>query len=234
MHITSKAAALAAAAVALPLIATGPANAADLGPSYDPRFRPIDRSPRYYTPPPVWQGLYIGGHLGYGWGDAVPDGFASSKIELSGITGGLHAGYNWQIGNVVAGLEIDGSLARIDGDRNIIGPVSIDAKHDWLSSGRVRLGYAWNNILFYGTGGVAYGGLRAGYSSPLLSESVSNTQFGWVAGGGVEMKFTDMISGRIEALHYGFGDKTFNYSIGSTSIDADVTTVRAGLSLHFN
>ena len=109
-----------------------------------------------------------------------------------------------------------------------------EADHDWLSSARARLGYAFGDALVYGTAGIGYGGLSVASIAPGLTERISTTQFGYVVGAGVEMKFTAMISGRLEALHYGFGQKDFAFSGGSGRVDADVTTVRAGLSLHLN
>ena len=89
----------------------GSAFAADLTPPAPP--------PVYVPPPPVftWTGLYMGGQIGYAWGNdpidvadvGVPDGFFD--IRPTGVIGGAHVGYDLQIGPWVAGLEgtVDGT-----------------------------------------------------------------------------------------------------------------------------
>ena len=71
-----------AAAMAAPVVADG-----GPGPAY------FDQP---YNYPPIWQGLYGGVHLGWGWsGDA------------DGVVGGGQLGYNWQSRQFVYGLEAD-------------------------------------------------------------------------------------------------------------------------------
>jgi opacity protein-like surface antigen len=63
---------------------------------------------------------------------------------------------------------------------------------------------------------------------------MSETLVGYAIGGGVEMKLSSSLSARIEALHYGFGESTLATPAGPLTTDADVTTVRAGLTYHWN
>src|SRR5262245_14077308 len=97
----------------------------------------------YYEPKPVglapasWSGYYVGVHGGYGWGDndvsvliSVVPLVTLGGIESEGAVFGGHAGYNWQSGSVVGGLEIDISGSDIDGTadpvvRNFAGGISI-------------------------------------------------------------------------------------------------------------
>ena len=44
-----------------------------------------------------WTGLYLGGHLGGGWG-------SFDDLDLDGLVGGIHGGYNLQNGNIVYGI----------------------------------------------------------------------------------------------------------------------------------
>lgn len=77
-----------------------------------------------------WSGLYIGGHVGYGWGrDPFTDFIFGGKAPASGITlsginskgsvWGFHAGANWQSGAWVGGLEIDLSGTNIKGSSSV-------------------------------------------------------------------------------------------------------------------
>src|SRR5262245_44299533 len=64
---------------------------------------------------PLWTGLYVGAHLGYGWGHGEADasGFGMHvgvEVHDSGSVGGLQIGYNWQRGGYVVGIEADYDL----------------------------------------------------------------------------------------------------------------------------
>lgn len=188
---------------------------------------------RGYPRPGIWQGVYAGGHGGYLAGDATPSqGFDS--VDFAGGALGLHVGYNWQGGNWVVGLEGDGTWANGRGSRTFAGPTLVDARADWTSSLRLRAGYSFSNVLIYATGGAAFGGFDLGVDTGGISSRIGETVFGYAAGGGAEMKFTPNMSGRIEALYYGFNDKSFNFASGTLPVDLGVTSVRAGLTYHFN
>src|SRR6202030_2964728 len=121
--------------LALITAGTGSAGAADLS-------KPVYKAP----PAPVylsdWAGFYIGIHGGYGWGDTKfdDDPFLNAKPK-GGVFGG-HAGYNWQYGSVVGGLEVDFSGADIKESGFIARGFTRDVKIDELASARGRLGYA--------------------------------------------------------------------------------------------
>jgi len=124
-----------------------------------------------------WSGLYIGGHVGYGWGrDPFTDtvfggkgpGAALTGIKSKGGVWGFHAGANWQAGAWVGGLEIDLSGTKIKGssstsstatfgDTTLSSAFTRTHKFDLLGSARARLGYlVWPDVLLYGTGGLAW------------------------------------------------------------------------------
>ena len=203
------------------------------------RRRAMDDTPRRQFDaeaprPNIWQGLYVGGHVGYVTGSATPSASSWDKVDLSGAGLGLHAGYNAQFGNWVVGLETDGTWSNASGSRVFTDPSSVDAHSNWTSSLRLRAGYAFNNVLVYATGGAALGNFDIGVTTPSVSSVISQTSLGYVVGAGVEMKFARNWSGRLEALHYGFNNKTYDFATGSVPVDLGTTTVRAGLSYHFN
>jgi outer membrane immunogenic protein len=210
--------------------------------------RPLDGSPRYgqsytaYAPPPaptyrkeIWSGFYAGGHLGGGWGTSLPRGLAGDSVQLDGFTGGLQAGHNWQFGAFVVGAEADASLSGIDGMRLYPGTASAAAASmDWMATLRGRAGFAWDSMLFYGTAGLAIGGLSSDLVTPGAVTGASGTRSGFVWGGGVEMKINPQLSVRVESLRTNYADQDVGTPIGPVSIGTDVTTVRAGLNWHFN
>src|SRR5262245_21754964 len=73
-------------------------------------------APAYKAQPPVilsdWSVVYIGINGGYGWGDTSGDKEFDfhHKFDDAHPKGGLfggQAGYNWQYGKVVTGVEVD-------------------------------------------------------------------------------------------------------------------------------
>src|SRR6185436_17425208 len=70
------------------------------------------KAPPLMTPGDIWSGFYIGANLGGGWANANMDFsldgspvFASVDNSLSGMAGGLQAGFNWQSGTAVFSVE---------------------------------------------------------------------------------------------------------------------------------
>jgi outer membrane immunogenic protein len=225
---------IAALTIAVMTSLTTIATAADLfGYKYaspDDR-RPLDGSYRYG--PMTWTGLYGGGHVGWGTGGSDLTGLYTSSIDMSGLSGGLHAGYNFQFQSIVTGLEADIDWTSTEGD-DIVGQRSFAASANWLSSFRLRLGYTFNNVLLYGTGGVAFAGYDLDSAGPDGGATLNQTLTGYAAGIGAEYAFTKSLIGRVEGLHYGLGDDAFSTIGGGGNVDLNVTSVRAGLTLKLN
>ena len=123
----------------------------------------------------------------------------SNAASASGGVAGAQAGYNWQQGALVYGVETDLSGANIKSSAagGFTNPfpcttnaASASAKIDWYGTLRGRAGWATGNFLFYGTGGLAYGkaDLNGNFRANDLPQSLqtSSTRTGWAAGGGVE------------------------------------------------
>ncbi len=186
-----------------------------------------------YERPGIWQGFYLGAHGGYGVGRTTATG-SYDTVDLSGGTLGLHAGYNWQFREWVIGVEGDAAWSGLDGSRTFAGPTKVTVHNDWLASLRLRGGYTYGNALFYLTGGLAMANLDVAVGTGVVTSSASDTLYGFVVGGGLEMKVSPKVSARLEALHYGFNEQDFKFGAATIPIDTSVTTVRAGLTFHFN
>jgi len=220
--------------------------------------------------PPVlassWAGFYLGLHGGYGWRDSdfSEEVFPLARIDgirsKGGVFGG-HAGYNWQFGRAVTGLEIDFSGADITGSNSVVFGLSPtgtatrtrDDRVKYLGTARGRVGWLpTETVLLYGTAGLAWERYERTSSSLTVDTSTSSQfftqpfdRFGWVAGAGVEaMLFGPHWIGRIEYLHYDFGRaesaSTFNSifqgiqsSMASVGGNQTIDVVRAGLSYKF-
>jgi outer membrane immunogenic protein len=165
-----------------------------------------------------WAGPYLGGNLGYGWGTVD-----NNPTRPSGFAGGVQAGYNWQTGPWVFGVEGD---IQATGADDTFAPWKFS--NPWFGTVRGRAGYAVNNILFYGTAGVAFGELR-GLTFGGISESHSNA--GWTGGVGAEFGLAQKWSAKIEYLYVDLADSQF--VVTGTQNGYRFGLVRAGVNYHF-
>jgi outer membrane immunogenic protein len=200
------------AAVALAATSLVSAQAADLP------YRP--RAP-YTVNQPLnafsWAGPYLGGNLGYSWGSVD-----NNPTKPSGLLGGVQGGYNWQNGAFVFGVEGDLQLNAAD---DTFAPWKFS--NPWFGTVRGRAGYAFNNILLYGTGGLAFGSLRA----ETFGLSETHTSAGWTAGVGAEFGLAQNWTAKIEYLYVDLSDSRF--SLTGLSNGYQFGLVRAGVNYHF-
>jgi outer membrane immunogenic protein len=164
-----------------------------------------------------WAGPYLGGNLGYEWGSV-----SNNATKPSGIAGGVQGGYNFQSGNWVFGVE---------GDLELTGASDTFASwkfsNPWFGTMRGRAGYAFNDILFYGTGGLAFGELRA----ETFGRSESQTNVGWSLGVGTEFRMSPNWSAKIEYLYVDLSESQF--AITGISNGYRFGVIRAGVNYHF-
>jgi outer membrane immunogenic protein len=203
------------------------------------------------APPPSWAGFYIGVDAGGVWGRedivhspvfAVPGSAfqidsnavtiaSSPSFRPSSFTGGGHAGYNYQSGPTVLGVEADFSYLGLRSSTSGVfpfpstlpgGPLgpptltftsSTSVQNDWLFTFRPRLGMASQNFLLYATGGLAVTNEQVSQTTGVLNSAsfvstISTTRAGWVAGFGGEYMISPSWSLRAEYLHLDFGTAT--------------------------
>jgi len=202
--------------VALLGLATG-ALAADLPSRRAPA--PIIAAVPVFT----WTGFYVGVNAGYGWNanDSITVGGLTFDLDdEGGFVGGAQAGYNYQIGSFVVGLEGDIQYADFGGDDrfDFDGDGILDDDFntsDWFGTVRARAGVAFDRSLIYATGGFAF----------------ADNATGWTVGGGLEYAFTNNLSAKVEGLYVSL-DQDDNNFLGIDS-DAEFGVVRAGLNFRF-
>jgi len=212
----------------------GLAQAADLPSRHAP--------PPVYTPPPIfsWTGVYLGGEIGYGWGQngiSLPAVPVYTRSSPEGVLGGTHVGYNYQINQLVFGLEgdVDGTSV----SKSIFDPVtgtSFGARIPVEGSVRGRVGYAWDRALFYATGGAAFADLENSFTGGLTPYyNTSSGRVGWTVGGGVEYAITNNWSVRGEYRYSDFGHEGTVVAPVAVPVDTHVTehAVRVGFSYKF-
>src|SRR5690349_9155324 len=164
-----------------------------------------------------WVGPYLGGNLGYAWGSVD-----NNATNPSGFAGGVQAGYNWQSGPLVFGVE--GDLQASDAN-DTFAPWKFS--NPWFGTVRGRVGYAMNNILFYGTGGLAYGNIKGEVAG--LSEN--RTALGWTAGLGMEVGLTQNWSAKVEYLYMDLTDRHFTVTGTDNGLTSNL--LRFGVNYRF-
>lgn len=197
-----------------------------------------------------------------------------------GVLGGGQVGYNLQMGSVVVGVEADAQATdlgtRDHGFQNlrdgvgvagprgtVIGPVGPGQRgnvaffNDRGSHGadvfgtlRGRVGYAYDQFMVYGTGGLAWtldedrrGAFSDGegviarnpgfFTNAKAAQraarvaSDDGSHLGYTVGAGVEYAFSPMLSARLEGLYVDFSEDRSNRVVGVANTGAKVRLVGA-------
>ena len=218
------------AGVAIPALLLASAGfAADLPrravPAYMPPIAPL------FT----WTGFYGGVNGGFGFGDFNGHGRAQAGSPSGGLVGGT-VGYNYQMANLVWGLEADLDYAGINNTQTTAGPVTAKGSLDFETTIRGRVGYAYNRLLFFATGGYAGGSVHSTvYDTPNnFFNANSNYLNGFAVGGGVEYAIMPNLSGKVEYLYTDLGP-AFNF-VGTpdvTRVGLTSSNIRVGVNYHF-
>ncbi|MGB6288181.1 MAG: outer membrane protein [Xanthobacteraceae bacterium] len=215
------------------------AQAADLPPAR----RPAAVAPVAYAPPVYnWSGFYVGGNLGAGFADSSwtdPFTGAHNTFNKTGFIGGGQVGANWQINALVLGIEGHFDWTGLKGSGHDSVGNTINTNTQWTSTVTGRAGVAFDRLLVYGKGGVAF----AHYNDSLndifgSTASASATRTGWTAGAGLEYAFAPNWSAKIEYDYLGFGSETLNlptagFSTYSSNASLNVQEVKAGINFKF-
>ncbi|MDB5643190.1 MAG: porin family protein [Hyphomicrobiales bacterium] len=239
-------------------------------------------APAPFVAAPVftWTGFYLGLNAGAGF-NVKRDPSLSSSVPLtiytgsSGndstpFTGGVTAGYNMQFGSFVAGVEADINYLRrpTSGAGIFPAPANLTpgydnrvdfalrsgSPRDWFGTARGRLGFAFDRVLVYGTGGVAFSGKQSysvdqreifettTTSAPFvasgsfvtnptrsLGSNGSNSKVGWALGAGAEYAVTNAISLKLEYLHVDFGRTSQTFTTIANAPNATVGQTAGGI-----
>ncbi len=243
------------------LAATGPTFAADM-----PIKAVRPAVPLAYN----WTGFYAGLNAGYAWGRSnisstldpvltlnrqTVGEAASPSLDPNGFIGGGQIGYNYQVNQFVLGLEADFDYFHLSDSQAstttypVLGGTFNSyaaVRTDWLFTLRPRLGYAVDNFLIYGTGGLAvtrvkYDEAFSDFTGAVDNFSVSETKTGWTAGGGVEYALRNNWSLKAEYLYAHFGSisaaplfSTSTSTLFRHDVPLNANIVRVGANYKFN
>jgi outer membrane immunogenic protein len=202
----------------------------------------------------AFSGAYVGAQVGGGSLRSHQDlfgegGTASYGDDGAAFTIGTHSGYNVQCGRVLFGIESDFNYFQADTgtndpygcDQGCDGALQTKTSMDWFGTLRGRLGLVHtDNILIYGTAGLAYADVEHTFADtgPGFSRSNRDMEYGWTAGGGVEFLRNGPWSIRADALYVDLGSESKTYSLdcGDCNIRANwddtFWVARVGFTYH--
>jgi outer membrane immunogenic protein len=218
------------------------------------------RPPPTVAPPPVvvfdWSGIYIGGHIGYGYGETditdrtvlgLNNLIPTQSFNSEGFLGGAQVGWNYQTGRFVLGAEADYSYADIKGDVTTTiaaTDVSRSSTTTWIATATARLGYAWDGVMVYSKLGAAFA--QFDYDNNVLVGGVSNvsataseTRVGFTVGTGIEWAIAGGWSAKAEYNYMDFGRRTVDFGADAAGnpvnldIDQRIQVIKAGVNYRF-
>jgi len=209
------------------------------------------------APPFTWTSCYAGVQGGGGWGrtnfnDSAMilsplTGFTSADTNMTGYLLGGQIGCDYQFASSwVVGVEGAAAWTNIGGNAGVATPglpfvdsATITENTDFLASVTGRLGYAWNNWLLYGKGGVGFAGNRYSAFDAAVTYDLAGleTRVGWTAGAGIEWVLWNNWSVKLEYDYYGFGTRSVTFidnitgTTGPLDIKQNIQVVKLGLNL---
>jgi len=174
-----------------------------------------------YEQPPAfnWGGAYFGAHGGVASPKLNP--FASGK----GLTGGVQAGYNFQVGPGIVGAELEGSYL----GNNEVSVPNGKLEERFRGAAKAKAGLTFDRTLIYGTAGLTMTKFDSGkgISGP------SGWKQGYLLGGGIEQGFGGGLSAKVEYNYVMTNDVTTYSSSGKSKTDLRDHVIKAGLNYRF-
>ncbi|GGF51264.1 TonB-dependent receptor [Azorhizobium oxalatiphilum] len=224
----------------------------------------VPRFPRFNKPAGTrndWTGFYVGGHGGGAFADLVGTTTTSAGVpvplenvdqQTKDLMFGGQFGFNYQFDNrFVVGLEASYSRTYMEGSRDILaseGTLGANGylastthyEFDWMATLRGRLGYSFDRLFVYASGGLAFlheeqtrdqyrsdsGDKWAPYgyaTQPYFIESAKANRTGWTIGAGAEYALNDRWSVSADYAYARFGAKDFNFANARSGMTRDYT-----------
>ena len=157
-----------------------------------------------------WSGFYLGAHTDYSFSKGK-DIATAKTLKSKTFDLGLHTGYNIQWDSMILGFEADINPLTFSKNKNLTGAIT-RAHFQPLATTRLRMGYAMDRALLFGTGGLSFGSgsLKGG------GKKSDKMHVGWVLGGGMEYAVNNNWILRAQYLYHNYG-KAKNYKLLPTA-----------------
>jgi len=205
-----------------------------------------------------WTGVYVG--VNGGWDDGISNwtndciqcqsptplpGGETGAFSVSGYLAGGTLGANYQIGSWVYGIEGDFDWTHLTGNSGstcgglsdaVPPPTGCETESEWLATLRGRVGYAFDNVLLYGTAGAAVSRIKTGLIPPSTFDS--STEAGWTVGAGLEVGFAPNWTAKAEYLFIDLPNATCTTTVNCGAAAGSTVTfneniVRVGINFKF-
>jgi len=187
----------------------------------------------------AFNGLYVGAHTGYTFGDvdqpygAVGGPFSSTQAsaDVDGWLYGVQGGYNFQAGHWAFGGELQATWGDREGDDGGSGGDvnGVEINQEWSLRGRA--GYVFGeNFWLYGAAG--YVSMDVDATAPLQSDNESIE--GWTYGIGAELALSERISIAAEVRADEMEETRFSFPLEGydEGLTPDTTSVRFSFNWH--
>ena len=180
-------------------------------------------------------GAHIEALTGY---DALGVGDADLDDSADGVLYGASAGYDFQLGGVIAGIEgeVTGATTKRRGNELIVVGDSARLKTDRDLYVGARLGFAAGpSTMFYAKGGYTNAKLKAEYNDGAgVLSTAGVTLDGYRLGAGVEQKFNIFgPSGFVKAEYRYSNYKNLDFGAADIDTDLDRHQVVVGVGIRF-
>lgn len=184
------------------------------------------------APPYNWSGFYVGANFGGAWSSG------SLKIPgnnfyggLTEFMGGVQAGYNFQLGHLLLGVEgeFDGATF---GRPTLSTPTLGSVSQNWIATAAGRVGFVQDRWLVYGKLGGGWAYSNALLNFPGVVWNGSNTSSGWLAGAGVEYGFKSNWTLKLEYSFLSLGNWT-SPTLPAVQLNRDLQMVKFGVNYKF-
>jgi opacity protein-like surface antigen len=185
-----------------------------------------------------FSGPYIGASAGYQFENADWLAASAARSTTSDYFTAAFAGYSWQSGRGVFGVEVDASPFKSSLSAVCIGPaIACQMDVHGLYSVRSRFGWVIDHAMVYGTAGLAIAPWDSSAVNLVTGQqlaTVNGTNYGVAVGAGIEYKLTPHVGVRAEIMHYGLpGRDLFVPGTGPTTNQFGSTVGRAGITWYF-
>jgi outer membrane immunogenic protein len=224
-----------------------------LSPALGAELPTYSKAPSIAAPVYDWSGFYVGGFGGGGFGNHNVNNalgpntpfadYTANYSSTGGVAGG-EAGYNWQSGSIVVGLEGDMFWSGIKGNdaaavaAGNFAITSVDQDNlRWGGSVRVRGGYTVDRWMLFFTGGYAFGDIvHTNTAAGVLPDQFTVHANGLTAGGGIAYALTNNVIGKFEYRYTNFNG--YNHPLPTNGVlpyttETTYSVVTVGLDFKF-
>src|SRR5471030_929415 len=199
-------------------------------------------------PAPLGSAFYVGGNVGYGFGNATatlsdPGGTAGGTNQTGAMFGGLQAGYDHYLpSQLMLGVELDVSFTSYMDFAQVMSYRATSAgganeQLEYLATARGRLGYGIGSWTPFLTGGLAWASTRysrTDFTTGFEDATAGRLRAGYVVGAGVDHALSESWSARFEYLYTNLGATSFPFNSGARyDSQYDLHRFRIGLNYRF-